>query len=56
MKKIIGVICGLVAAYLFVLAVFSVVPNDGARAIGYNVGTHLPWIVLAGISYLLIRK
>ena len=46
----------LISAYLFVLAVFSVVPNDSARAIGHNVGTHLPWIITSLIAFFLLKK
>lgn len=56
MRKIIGILLALLSAYLFVLAVFIVVPNDSARAIGENIGTNLVWIITSIISYFLLRK
>ena len=56
MKRLAGFGFALLAAYLFVLAVFEVVPNDSPRAVGHNVGVHLVWICVAGIAYFLLRK
>ena len=56
MKKIFGIVLAVISAYLFVIAVFSVVPNDSARAMGYNTGAHLPWIITSIISYFLIKE
>lgn len=56
MRKIIGIILALLSAYLFVVSVFVVVPNDSARAIGENIGANLVWITTSIISYFLLRK
>lgn len=56
MRRVAGFIFALLAAYLFVLAVFTVVPNDSPRAVGNNIGAHLVWICIAVIAYFLLRK
>ncbi len=55
MKKVIGMILAVLAAYLLFMTIYNVVPNDSPRALGHNVGTHLPWIITALVAIFLLR-
>jgi len=58
MRFVSGIILGLLSLFLFYIAM----KTEGSQSsntyfsIGYIIGTHLPWIIPAIISFFLLRK
>tara|TARA_B100001250_G_C19559582_1_gene682707 strand:+ start:367 stop:567 length:201 start_codon:yes stop_codon:yes gene_type:complete len=59
MKKILGIICGLMALLLFAGAMMVEGPGAGqpmSYNFGYFIGSHGPWVGFAVGAYFLLKK
>ena len=56
MKTALGILCVLLAIYMFFIAATATGPIDSGYSFGLFVGSHLPWIVTASLAYYLLKK
>ena len=56
-RIIAGLICGLLAFLWFYVTITLKPSKIGmAYSFGFKIGQHAPWIVLAALSYFLLKK
>ncbi len=59
MKRIIGIICGIIAIFLLIVSVTQwELPadiNTTAEKMGFTLGWNLPWIVMALLTFFLLK-
>lgn len=56
MKTILGILCVVLALYMFFIAATQTGPVDSAYSFGFFVGSHLPWVLIAYLAYYLLKK
>ena len=56
--KVSGIIIGLLSLFLFYIAMKTEGPQGSSISFstGYNIGVHLPWVITAIISFILLKK
>ena len=56
--KVSGIISGLLSVFLFYFAMKTEGPQSSNISFntGYYLGVHLPWVITAIVSYILLKR